>query len=187
MSGEKTYYQKATWPVILEQLVAKVKYRKGWVTRLYSDLDRGQGSIGCTLVITTSGYDSYNPSEGNYRVNHYMPVPPAAYDERSWRRWLFEQFLLVERHECMEFFVIDGKRPYAPHHGPGNDCYNVFDHGTDEDKRTMYTGKVLKPKHEPDSGEVLKTWGDYKPSVVQESEENAPQPSMNEIDKDDNK
>lgn len=161
------YLQKAPYPIILESLIKRLKYRPGWTCRLYSALDRGQGSEGLTLVITTRGYDSFNPEDGeNYRVNHYMPVPPAAYDERSWRRWLLEQFLLVERHECMEFFVIDGKRPYAPHHGPGNDCYAIFEHGTDEDRRTMYTGKVLKPKESP----------------VQESEENAPEPSMNEID-----
>lgn len=144
MSEENTtsYYQKAPYPTILADLVKSCKYRPGWVVRL-CNLDRGQGSAGLTLIICTTGYDSYNPELGqNYRVNHYMPVPPAAYDERSWRRWLFEQFLLVERHECMEFFVVNGKRPYAPHHGPGNDCYNVFDHGEAIDTRTMYTGEV---------------------------------------------
>lgn len=142
--NELQYYQKAPYPKILAELVKNCRYRFGWTVRLYTNLDRGQGSEGTTLVITTLGYDSYHLENGeNYRVNHYMPVPPAAYDERSWKRWLFEQFLLVERHECMEFFCIGGKRPYAPHHGPGNDCYNVFDHGTALDTRTMYTGEVL--------------------------------------------
>jgi hypothetical protein len=141
------YIQQAPYPTVLEELVAKVKYRPGWRVRLMAGLDRGQGSVGTTLVITTMGFDSYHPESGrDYRVNHYMPVPPAAYDERSWRRWLFEQFLLVERHECMEFFQIGKRRLYAPHHGPGNDCYAVFEHGTAEDVRTMYTGEVLKPK-----------------------------------------
>jgi len=137
------YFQRAPYPIILDDLVKKLRYRPGWTCRLHS-IDRGQASEGLTLIITTLGYDSYNPDEGqHYRVNHYMPVPPAAYDERSWRRWLFEQFLLVERHECMEFFAIGGKRPYAPHHGPGNDCYAVFEHGSAIDTRTMYTGEVL--------------------------------------------
>jgi hypothetical protein len=140
--------QKAPYPMMLVDLVKNCKYRPNWRISLVENLDRGQGSEGMTLVITTCGYDSYNPDDGeNYRVNHYMPVPPAAYDYRSWRRWLFEQFLLVERHECMEFFQIGKRRPYAPHHGPGNDCYNVFDHGTALDTRTMYTGEVLN-KHE---------------------------------------
>ena len=132
---------RAPYPQILADLVSRLSYRK-W--RFVLDhIDRGQGSEGLTLVITTLGYDSYNPEDGEgYRVNHYMPVPPAAYNEQSWRRWLFEQCLLVERHECCEFFKIDGKRPYAPHHGPGNDPYVVFERGTDIEARTMYTGEV---------------------------------------------
>src|SRR5258708_2805206 len=92
------YLQKAPYPTILEDLVKKLKYRPGWTCRLYSTLNRGQGSEGLTLIITTLCYDSYHPDKAqHYRVNHYMPVPPAAYDERSWRRTLFEHFLLVER------------------------------------------------------------------------------------------
>ena len=90
---------------------------------------------------------------------HYMPVPPAAFDRRSWRRWLFEQLLLVERHEACEFFRFEYdtpnqigterlgtnhhvERPYAPHHGPGNDPYIVFEHGLDVDVRTSFRGEV---------------------------------------------
>lgn len=134
----------APYPEELAKLVAALSYRPGWRFVL-GDIDRGQGSEGLTLDIITQGYDSYHPERGEgYRVHHFMPVPPAAFDERSWRRWLFEQVLLVERHEAMEFFVIDGDRPYAPHHGPGNDPYIVFELGTDEDARTSFRG-VVKP------------------------------------------
>lgn len=134
--------QEAPFPDVLANLVSRLTYRPGWRFVL-ADIDRGQGSAGLTLDIVTLGYDSYHPDQGeSYRVHHYMPVPPAAYDERSWRRWLFEQCLLVERHEACEFFVIDGVRPYAPHHGPGNDPYIVFEHGTDIDARTSFRGEV---------------------------------------------
>lgn len=140
-----TNAQTAPFPKELLDLVTDCKYRPGWSIEL-TELDRGQESAGLTLIITTRGYDSYHPEDGeSYRVNHYMPVPPAAYNKQSWQRWLFEQFLLVERHEACEFFKIEGKRPYAPHHGPGNDPYIVFERGTDEDARTMYTGEV-RPK-----------------------------------------
>ena len=135
--------QEAPDPKILFDLVERCSYRPGWTIELLDDYDRGQGSAGLTLDIVTLGYNSYHPERGeHYQVHHYFPVPPAAYDERSWRRWLFEQFLLVERHEAMEFFQIDGERPYAPHHGPGNDPYIVFEHGTDTDVRTRFTGEV---------------------------------------------
>lgn len=141
----ETLTQKAPYPEVLHDLVRRLSYRPNWEVELES-IDRGQGSEGLTLVITTCGYDSYHPERGQkYRVNHFMPVPPAAYNEQSWRRWLFEQLLLVERHECCEFFRIDGKRPFAPHHGPGSDPYIVFERGTDEEVRTMYTGEINPP------------------------------------------
>lgn len=139
----ETMTQTAPFPTILAELVTQVSYRPGWTVGL-ENRDRGQGSKGLTLSIYVRGLDSYNANK-TINVVHYMLVPPAAFDRRSWTHWLFEQFLLVERHECMEFFKIGKKRPFAPHHGPGNDPYIVFDHGTSLDTRTMYTGEVKEP------------------------------------------
>lgn len=134
--------QTAPDPVALRELVRGLAYRPGWYFGL-RDVDRGQGSEGLTFVVTSLGYNSYHLDRGEtYRVNHYFPVPPAAYDERSWRRWLLDRLLDVERHECCEFFRIGDERPYAPHHGPGNDPYIVFEHGTAEDVRTSFRGEV---------------------------------------------
>jgi hypothetical protein len=131
--------QQAPYPHELDKLVAQLKYRPGWQFYL-AHQDRGQGSQGLTLDIIISAPDTYHP-EQTIRVRHSMIVPPAAYDRRSWRRWLFEQILLVERHEACEFFQIDGGRPYAPNHGPGNDCYIVFEEGSLQEKRTSYLGE----------------------------------------------
>jgi hypothetical protein len=133
--------QEAPFPTTLQKLVDKLRYKPRWWFSL-EDMDRGQGSQGLTLVITVTGPDSYHPDD-RITVAHYMLVPPAAYDERSWRRWLLDQVLLVERHEAMEFFTLDGVRPYAPSHGPGNDPYLVREVGTVEDQRTAFTGEVL--------------------------------------------
>src|SRR3954466_16082814 len=127
MAEANAMRQVAPFPAILADLVARTRYRDGWSFDL-SDIDRGQGSEGLTLVICITAPDSYHPKQ-SIRVNHYMTVPPAAYDERSWRRWLFDQVLLVEQHEACEFFMIDERRPYAPHHGPGNSPYTIFEHG----------------------------------------------------------
>src|SRR4051794_27853412 len=141
----ETMSQLAAYPEILSELVQRLAYRPGWRFAL-DRIDRGQGSEGLTFIVTSLGYDSYHPDRGEtYRVHHYFPVPPAAFDERSWRRWLLERLLEVERHEACEFFQIGDERPYAPHHGPGNDPYIVFDHGTDEDVRTSFRGEV-KPE-----------------------------------------
>lgn len=140
--------QTAPYPDILDSLVKAISYRPGWkvwLQDLQRDKDHGRGeSKGLTLVITTKGYDSYHTETGEtYTVYHYFIVPAATYDERSWQRWLFEQFCLVERHEAMEFFQIDGIRPYAPSHGPGNDPYMVREVGTDLDQHTRFTGEVV--------------------------------------------
>jgi hypothetical protein len=134
--------QVAPYPHALMELVEVLTYRPGWGFEL-EDVDRGQGSMGLTLKILTKGYNSYHPDRGEYySVCHYMPVPPAAFDKRSWQHWLFEQCLLVERHECCEFFQIAGEHPYAPSHGPGNDPYIVREVGTELDQRTSPRGEV---------------------------------------------
>ena len=130
--------QHAPYPVELALLVSRCQYRPGWQVALHTDLDRGQGSQGLTLIITTLGLDSYHPDHGEtYRVNHYFPVPPASYNSQSWLRWLFEQFLLVEQHECMEFFALtsddaepddtcaDCSHPASLHDGRVSECYAV--------------------------------------------------------------
>ena len=124
----------------LERLVAGLTYRPGWSFRL-ENVDRGQGSAGLTLEIFVRGPDT-NDVNRTISVVHYMIVPAASYNEQSWRRWLFEQILLVERHEAMEFFRIDGVQPFAPNHGPGFDPYQLFELTTEIDRRTRYTGEV---------------------------------------------
>jgi hypothetical protein len=146
MTGTMT--QTAPYPAILEKLVGGTTYKEGWDFVMY-DRDRGQGSKGLTLSIYIEEPDTYHP-EKMTRIVHHFIVPAASYNERSWRRWLFERILEVERHESAEFFQIDGVRPYAPHHGPGNDPYIIFEHGTDEEMRTSYLG-VRRDEYDPES------------------------------------
>jgi hypothetical protein len=142
--------QRAPYPDILAELVTKTTLGMDGSWRvtledLKRDDDHGRGEAGgLTLKILTNGYDTYHPDRGQgYRVYHYFVVPAATYDERSWRRWLFERYLDVWRHEAMESFRIGDERPYAPSHGPGNDPYLVREVGTDLDRRTRFTGEVL--------------------------------------------
>lgn len=124
---------------LLEDLVSRITYKEGWHFRFEPNFDRGQDSRGPTVVIRIDVPNSY-ASEQRFVVNHYMIVPDASYNVRSWRRWLFEQVLLVERHEAMEFFKIDESRPFAPNHGPGNDPYFIFELGTVEDAQETSAG-----------------------------------------------
>jgi hypothetical protein len=142
MDDSHQMHQVAPYPDVLQDLVARLSYRKseGWKAWLQG-MERDPGSAGLTLVVQRCGPDSYHP-ENVIRVNHYFPVPPATYDERSWRWWLFEQVGLVELHERMENFLIDGKPAYPPAHGPGNSPYLVLEYGTDTDRRTSFRGEL---------------------------------------------
>src|SRR5580704_6265833 len=131
--------QSAPFPAALAELVKHLEYKRPWTFWL-GHTDRGQGSRGLTLVIRIDTPDSYDPDR-LITVRHPMIVPAAAYDARSWRRWLFDQIMLVERHEAMEFFQVAGERPYAPSHGPGNDPYVTRELGTREDQETNFRGE----------------------------------------------
>lgn len=136
--------QTAPDPVTLRSLVERLTYKVGWTFNLVDNLDRGQESKGMTLVIALDTTNSYDPKQ-HFVVNHYMIVPAASFDERSWKRWLFDQILLVEQHEASEFFKIDNSRPFAPNHGPGNDPYAIRELGILEDAQVDHRG-VMRHK-----------------------------------------
>jgi hypothetical protein len=172
-----TMRQYAPYPTVLAKLVKNLRYRPGWSFELKT-IERdpadthGGAAGGLTFVGITGSWewteldgsrhyvgaeDAYHP--GTPRpVYFYFPVPAATYDEQSWRRWLFERILDVERHEAMEHFQIGEEgdfvlpngervmevvhRPYSPTHGPGRTPYVVFEVTTDENKRTSFRGEV---------------------------------------------
>lgn len=139
--------QESPWPTELEWIIDNFKHRPGWRFNLRY-IDRGQGSKGLTLIITTLTTDSYDEYDGTeetliprYRVNHYFPVPPAAYNRNSWMLWLLECLDKVDAHETREFFIVDGERPFAPHHSEGEDPYATFMIGDKETAQKKYTEK----------------------------------------------
>lgn len=139
-SKDDMMHQTARFPKILADLVSEAHFTRDWHFSL-TTVDRGQGSAGLTLIINIHEPDAYNPSH-MVSVNHYFPVPPAAYDMRAWRRWLFDCVIQVLHHEAMEGFRIGDDRPYAPSHGPGNDPYMIREVGTLIDQKTSFTGEV---------------------------------------------
>lgn len=135
--------QVAPDPEVLTGLVAGLVYFPGWEFELRDMVrDIEPVSEGLTLNITVTAPDSYRMDRMT-RVRHSFAVPPATYDERSWRRWLLERILDVHRHEACEGFTVNGIKPYAPSHGPGNDPYMIREIGTEEDQRMAFTGELL--------------------------------------------
>ena len=141
----ETNTQVAPYPEALAELIENMRYRPGWLFHL-EHVNRGQGSEGLTLSVTSLGYDTYHPERGEtYRVIHYFPVPPAAFDKRAWERWLLDCLIEIETHECCEFFRFEeedvGRRPFAPNHGPGRNPYSILEVGRIEDAETSFKGE----------------------------------------------
>lgn len=122
---------------ILRALVAHAKCKPGWSFRL-----REEGEA-LRLIIRVSGYDSAYPDELRpFTVDHCQPVPQATYNEKTWKRWLFEMCRRVENHELGEWFRIGDEQPYAPLHGPGEDPYTVHEFREGADALTTQDGSI---------------------------------------------
>jgi hypothetical protein len=128
----------APFPDELADIVANLAYRPRWSFRL-AEIDRGQGSEGLTLMVLSENVDTYHP-ENPLRVWHYFIVPAASYNRESWLRWVLDRLVEIETHEACEFMVVDGKRPFAPNHGPGYDPYQVRVLNTLEAAETSFRG-----------------------------------------------
>ena len=120
---------------ILHALIPRISY-KHWKFSL-QELNRGQGCEGLTLVIRAEVPDSFG--NGMTEFCHLMPVLPCAYDEDAWIGWVLEQILMVEKHESLEFFEVDGHKPFFPYHRPGGNPYEVHRVITEEQAHSPAT------------------------------------------------
>lgn len=120
---------------LLEQIVQETKCKPNWSFRLADE----QGAK--RLVITIAGVNNYDHSQP-FTVSHYHPVPITTYNEKSWRRWIFEQCMRTMTHELGESlrFGADEVRPFVPMHGPGEDPYTVHEWRSEEDALTTQDG-----------------------------------------------
>lgn len=125
---------------VLERVVSQVKCKPGWSFRLVWQ----DGAL--RLVIRVPGYDSAQPDNlRRFTVDHFHPAPLATFNEKTWRRWVFEQCRRVENHELGEWFRIGAERPFAPLHGPGEDPYTVHEFRPEGDALTTQDGSMRSP------------------------------------------
>lgn len=111
-------------PPNLVELVDSITYKPGWSVWLDNFSEDGEDR-GLALYIVSETVDSYQHDK-TVRVRHEFLVPPASWNRDTWAAWIFDRFRDVESHEAGEFFMIDGLREFAPHHGNGEDPYRVW-------------------------------------------------------------
>lgn len=125
---------------VLALLVSRARCKPGWSFSLRDE----DGDL--RLVIRVEGYDSSKPDDLTpWVVRHYFPVPAATYNEKSWRRWMFEMCRRVENHELGEWFRVGREWPFAPLHGPGEDPYTVHEFRPAVDELTTQDGSTRQP------------------------------------------
>jgi hypothetical protein len=122
---------------LLSRIVGETKCKPGW--RFWVQHEDGA----YTLIIQIAGKNNYKPEE-NFTVNHCHPVPFTTYNEKSWRRWIFEQCIRTMNHEIGESlrFGPEELRPFAPMHGPGEDPYSVHEWRPESDALTIQDGSL---------------------------------------------
>ena len=120
---------------VLARVVEETRCKPGWSFRLMDE----DGAM--RLVIQIIGVNNYDHS-ARFTVNHYHPVPITTYNEKSWRRWIFEQCLRTMNHEIGESLRFGSVRPFAPMHGPGEDPYTVHEWRPETDALTTQDGSL---------------------------------------------
>ena len=138
--------QYAPWPVELERLVNVLRSRPGerYALREYErdTEDQGRGRAGgLTFMVWVTTTDSY---KGTERTTLFLfPVPPTTWNELSWKRWVLDRLMDIDRHERMEWTWFGDEHTFEPLHGPGDNPHDwVYMASTDEQRRTQWTGEV---------------------------------------------
>lgn len=142
--NEPILSQRAPYPHELAAVVEALEYRPGWRFSLRHIEDREHDpdklSSGLTFEVLSDTMDTYHP-EQRRPILHYFPVPPATYNRESWLEWVRDRLLSIEAHECCEYMMVDGKRPFAPGHAPGWDPYQIRSVITTEAAETDWLGE----------------------------------------------
>lgn len=123
---------------LLNKIVLETSCKPGWTFFLTND---GEGHA--ELIIQIQGRNNYDHTKP-FTVNHVHPVPYTTYNEKSWRRWIFDQCIRTMNHEIGESlrFGPNEERPFAPMHGPGEDPYTVHEWRPESDALTTQDGTL---------------------------------------------
>jgi len=117
-----------TWDE-LERCITRLTYDDG--SRF--ELQRDDAANYAVLYVYLHAPNSYRGAPGR-RINRYtrheFVVPVATYNYENWRRWVYERLCSAAIHEVGEWFMDQGVRVFAPHHGAGEDPYVQWQLGT---------------------------------------------------------
>lgn len=125
--------REQTWDLLAEAL-EEIVYTRDPVPGDRFRLLREDENNYAVLYIYTYTPNTYRPEEKRH-TRHEFIVPVATYHKKAWTRWVFDRIASIEIHEtCESFQTLDDfgvlYRPYAPHHGNGEDPYAFWPGGS---------------------------------------------------------
>lgn len=122
---------------LLQRIVNETKCKPNWRFELVND----GGARRLHIILDT--VDNYDTTRRK-RISHIHPVPIATYNEKAWRRWIFDHCIAMMNHEVGESlrFGPDEVRPFAPMHGPGENPYTVHEIRSETDALTTQNGSL---------------------------------------------
>jgi hypothetical protein len=128
-----------TWDV-LDHALDSIKYERDQHPsgQRFNLVRKDEDNI-ARLYIFSYNVDTFNPPEMRFTRHEFM-VPVATYNFDTWVRWVFDCIMKMEAHETTEWFNVDGKRIFGPHHGNGEDRYSFWP-GHDVKKKFKHPGQ----------------------------------------------
>lgn len=96
---------------MVSRAVGLIRYKEGWSFDAVHAPGLTTNPVTLQIKVRTTDSLTRAPTQ----VLHNFPAPPFR-DEAEFVRWIFEQVLLVERHEAMEFFRVGDAAPFFPDH-----------------------------------------------------------------------
>lgn len=114
-----------TWNVLEEALVSIQYGRDEHPSGKRFTLDRKDEDNIAKLYIFSYNVDTFDPPNMRF-TRHEFVVPVCTYNFDAWVRWVFDCIMKMETHETTEWFKVNGKRIYGPHHGNGWDPYSFW-------------------------------------------------------------
>lgn len=125
---------------LLKELIPKIVYKNNWGFSVFSSGDNHNRYVFRIVVQAPDSREMRKPDgffqapyiEFNYRDSitnshvslldrdpfwfHTFLIEPYPMDERGLWRWVLEKIVLVETHEAMEAFKVDGVVVFYPDH-----------------------------------------------------------------------
>jgi hypothetical protein len=101
-----------------QAVISRLSYKPGWTFKLGGPDSR-------FLCVFATTVDSQHHERT--RTTQHMFELPDNLEPRAFTRWVLDQLLLAEFHECAEFLTFDGFAPFMPYHQDEGSPYELVE------------------------------------------------------------